>query len=205
MKATIFLALASGLISNNLPTVAGQTYTLTFAYRGPGIASLWRGESNTVDSISGYNGTFLGDPRYATNGVVGQAFQITGNGSPSSRVIVPDNASFMLTNALTVEGWAWASNEPSGGGVFLMRGDDRFGLDPYQVYLDYGSQNLRFQVQQDNTAPGTSALYYNFASSFNQWVHLAGTWDGHSGVQRLYVNGAIVAQPGPLQSDLWRT
>ena len=35
-----FLALAGGVISNTLPTVAGQTYPLTFAYRGPGIAGL---------------------------------------------------------------------------------------------------------------------------------------------------------------------
>ena len=45
-----FLALASGTIFTNLPTVAGQTYTLTFAYRGPGIAGWWRGENNASDS-----------------------------------------------------------------------------------------------------------------------------------------------------------
>ena len=32
-----FLALANGVISNTLPTVAGNAYTFTFAYRGPGM------------------------------------------------------------------------------------------------------------------------------------------------------------------------
>ena len=193
-EGTNFLALASGVISNNLPTVAGQTYTLSFAYRGPGIVSLWRGENNANDSISGYNGTFRGDPRY-TNGVVGQAFQLTGGGSPTSaRITVPDNTDFILTNQLTIEGWAWSSNYSSGQGLFFFRGDDRLGLDSYMIFLDDPSKVLYFRIQQDNTASGAADLTYNFASSLNQWVHLAGTWDGRSGVQRLYVNGAMVAQ-----------
>ena len=43
------LALADGQITRTLPTVPGKKYTLSYAYRGPGIVSLWRGESNAVD------------------------------------------------------------------------------------------------------------------------------------------------------------
>ena len=39
-----FLALANGIISNNIPTVPGGKYTLTYAYRGPALVGLWRGE-----------------------------------------------------------------------------------------------------------------------------------------------------------------
>ena len=48
MSGSNFLALANGVISNTLPTVAGNTYIFTFAYRGPGIAGWWRGENNAA-------------------------------------------------------------------------------------------------------------------------------------------------------------
>ena len=76
-SGTNFLALANGTVSSTLPTVAGQTYALTFRYRGPGIAGWWRGETNTNDSIYDNNGTF-------PNGIGscvrrgGEAFNING-------------------------------------------------------------------------------------------------------------------------------
>ncbi len=51
-----YLALANGSISTNLTTVPGLFYTISFPYRGPGIAGWWRAESNAVDSIYGNNG-----------------------------------------------------------------------------------------------------------------------------------------------------
>ena len=56
-----FLALANGVISTNLPTVPGVNYAVSFAYRGPGIVSWWRGENSTSDSVSGNNGTWIGN------------------------------------------------------------------------------------------------------------------------------------------------
>ncbi len=51
--STNLLALADGQISRILPTVPGQTYTLSYAYRGPGAVGLWRGESNTLTASAG--------------------------------------------------------------------------------------------------------------------------------------------------------
>ena len=73
-----FLALASGTIFTNLPTVAGKSYTLAFAYRGPGIAAWWRARKQTSDSINGNN--HRRRIRYAfANGEVGQAFHYDGS------------------------------------------------------------------------------------------------------------------------------
>ncbi len=80
-----FLALASGTILTNLSTVAGRSYTLTFAYRGPGIAGWWRGENNTSDSIgNGNNATTVQAITY-TNGEVSNAFRFDVEQSASLR------------------------------------------------------------------------------------------------------------------------
>ena len=53
------LALANGTLSTTLATVPGATYTLTFAYRGPGIVGMVaRGEQYPLDSAAdGNDGT----------------------------------------------------------------------------------------------------------------------------------------------------
>jgi subtilisin-like proprotein convertase family protein len=196
-QGTNFLALANGTISATLATVPGQTYTLNFAYRGPGIVGWWRGESNAVAVDYAYqnNGALVGGVSYTT-GKVDQAFLFSGTGSPyTSRINVPDSPSYILTNGLTIEGWVWASNYVASGqgGIILFRGDDRLGLDPYWMEIDHGTQNLSFSILQFN-GTGLTTLNYNFAPWLQQWVHLAGTWDGHSGLMNLYVNGTIVAQ-----------
>ncbi len=54
------MTLANGTISNNVPTLPGGKYTLSYACRGPGIISWWRGESNTLDSAGSNNGLAVG-------------------------------------------------------------------------------------------------------------------------------------------------
>ena len=71
-SSTNFLALADGQIYRALPTVPGTTYTLSFAYRGPGAVGLWRAESNATDVISGGTGTVYPGTTYPP-GEVGQA------------------------------------------------------------------------------------------------------------------------------------
>jgi subtilisin-like proprotein convertase family protein len=97
------LALANGSVSTTLSTVAGQTYSATFAYRGPGIVAWWRGESNALDSISGISGTFLGSPNY-TNGAVGTALSFNG---VNNGVRFPASASLNVGvgNGMTIEAW----------------------------------------------------------------------------------------------------
>src|SRR5581483_1842788 len=88
---TNFLALASGTISTNLPTTVGTTYTLSFAYRGPGAVSMWRGESNALDSVGSNDGTFI--PASTTNVII-----VWTNGFEGSRLSVSANSYF-------AEGW----------------------------------------------------------------------------------------------------
>ena len=99
------LALASGAIFTNLPTVAGHTYTLTFAYRGPGIAGWWQAENNTNDSINGNNPTAVQNITFA-NGEVGRAFHYDGS---TSLITMPGSASLSVSN-LTLESWIYPTD-----------------------------------------------------------------------------------------------
>jgi subtilisin-like proprotein convertase family protein len=172
-----FLALANGTISRTLPTVAGQTYTLTFAYRGPGIVGMWRGEGNGNDSIAGNNGTLHGVG--FTSGVVGQAFAFD-----ESLVAISDRPAYVLTNSLSIEGWV----RPRGNGNIFFRGDNRPGYDPYNLGMTSGA--LGFSIWDDaGDHPDISAPLVA-----SQWSHVAATLDGNSGAMTLYVNGNPVSQ-----------
>ena len=87
-----FLALASGSISCTLPTVAGVTNILKFAYRGPGIVGWWRAENNANDNVNGNNATNFQGITYS-GGEVGQAFQFDGS---TSRITVPASTSLAV-------------------------------------------------------------------------------------------------------------
>ncbi len=101
-QGTNLLALANGTLSTTLATVPGANYTLTFAYRGPGAAGWWRGESNVNDAIYANNGVAV-NAGY-TNGIVGGAFANDPENWPFGTYNgfdVPDQpAIYQLTNSL---------------------------------------------------------------------------------------------------------
>src|SRR4029077_105771 len=88
-----------------LPTVAGTTNTLTFAYRGPGISSWWRGENNANDSVYGNNGVLENGAGFAA-GEVGTAFNLDG-ANDFILVQTPTNSNVNAgkSGELTIEEW----------------------------------------------------------------------------------------------------
>ena len=78
------LALAGGTIFRQVPMTPGRQFSLTFMYRGPGIAGWWRGEGNATDSSDpenyGNNGELIGRFNFPA-GEAGQAFQFEDAGS----------------------------------------------------------------------------------------------------------------------------
>jgi subtilisin-like proprotein convertase family protein len=189
------LALADGQISRLLPTVPGQTYTLSYAYRGPGAVSLWRAESNAVafDSISGNNGTPT-DITY-TNGVVGQAFVFNGS---SSQIDVPANGSLDVgtdSNGYTIDAWV----NPVGD------------VDNLQSLLEWnvgsGSDAAPIGAQLGISGGWDGDLYANIMDTTltahylasaagtmveNTFQHVAVTFDKMTGLVVLYRNGVVV-------------
>jgi subtilisin-like proprotein convertase family protein len=116
------LALADGTITRVISnTVPGHLYNVTFWFRGPGIASWWRGEGNASDSSdpenNGNNGALVGRFNFPA-GEVGQCFEFEDPGSEfdfagtNTYVQVPQDPSLDVGQAggFTVEGWINPTN-----------------------------------------------------------------------------------------------
>jgi len=118
---TNLLALANGTITRDIATVPGRIYNVTFWYRGPGIASWWRGEGDATDSSdpekNANNGTLVGRFNFPA-GEVGQAFGFQDAGEQfefagtNTYVQIPQNPSLDVGKGggFTVEGWINPTN-----------------------------------------------------------------------------------------------
>jgi subtilisin-like proprotein convertase family protein len=183
------LALASARISRTVPTIIGRQYALSYAYRGPGIASWWRAEGNGVDAVSGANGTFY-QPVSVVPGLIGQAFSFGGNGGG---VNVPDSPALQITSSISIEGWIYVTNPPVVPGEIIFRGDTRGGLDPYFLDVEPGtfqSGALQFGIED---AFGGGA-FIRCSPPIGNWTHVAATLEDASGFMRLYTNGVLATQ-----------
>ena len=116
-----FLALAGGIITRLIPTTPNREYTVSYSYRGPGLAGWWRGEGNALDSASpetnGNNGRLIGRFTFPA-GEVGQAFAMEDQGQPygfagtNNYVQVPQSPALDVGagSGMTVEGWINPTN-----------------------------------------------------------------------------------------------
>jgi hypothetical protein len=155
------------------------------AYAPPtvGLVGWWRGDGNANDSSgNGHHGTLEGGMGF-TAGLYGQAFA-AGSGK---RVFVPDSPAFQLTS-LTMAAWV---NPTAPGNVIFFRGDNRPGLDPYDVGMNESSC---FGIVVANAANTPASLYAPTPLPFNTWTHVVATFDDSAGDLRVYLNGLLVAE-----------
>lgn len=150
-----------------------------------GLVSWWRGETNASDTIGTNNGTVLNGV-YFEPGLVGNCFHFVSSSNP--RVYVPDNASLVLTNSLTMEAWI----KINFGYWVVNRGDDVVGEYAYGMTL-VGATDTRLKFVISSTSVDHAQLL-TAPLPTNVWLYVAGTLDDTSGDMRLYVNGAIVAE-----------
>ncbi|MCU0877618.1 MAG: hypothetical protein MUF06_07545, partial [Pirellulaceae bacterium] len=149
--------------------------------------SYWSGDNTAADSVGTNHGTLINGTGYAT-GQVGSAFRLDG---VDDRIGVADAPTLALTGSISIEAWVKANAYPaegSGHGLILFRGDDRGGLDPYQLTL--GEDGLiKFQISSLSGGAGVQAPL-----PVGQFVHVAGTLDDATGEMKLYLNGVLVSQ-----------
>ena len=117
----------------------------------------------------------------------GVAIEIKGD----SGWMVPDDPKFVITKALTISAWIkpeyYVTNGPAG--QVLFRGDDRNGLDPYQMCL-HSDGKIAFGVQDDK---GKSASL-ECDVPLHLWTHVMGTYDAKEKELKLYINGKLFDQ-----------
>ncbi|MHC4649022.1 MAG: LamG domain-containing protein, partial [Planctomycetota bacterium] len=156
-------------------------------YVDPGTADLvghWELEGDANDSSSYANhGTAEGDYSWVA-GVIGSgAIDLHGDGS---RVRVPDAAQLRPTAAVTATAWVNYSANQGGGRRVLAKGADANNRESYALQIG-GDDQASFFVRDANTgmhaADGTGSL------GRNEWIHLAGSYDGNQ--VKLYINGEL--------------
>jgi len=185
-----FLALASGVISNTLPTVAGTAYTFTFAYRGPGIAGWWRSENNTNDSINGNNPTAVSNITF-TAGEVGRAFVYNGS---TSKITVPASTSLAVSN-VTMEAWVFPTTLNQPLPVIDYGGAGQ--LSAIFLWLNTtGGNSVNpggfFAIERNASGGGIEVDEPNPVVTVNQWNHVAFTVNTRTLTGILYCNGIPV-------------
>jgi hypothetical protein len=170
-----------------------------------GLVGWWKADGDANDSIAANNGVIQNVG--FTNGVVDRAFVFYGySSSPHSRISVPDQPAFELTDSLSIEGWINPAGAGGQSGVILWRGDCRGGYDPYFFQM-HGDNTLGFYIEDGS--PNAASVTTSAPLANNQWYHVAATLDGNTGNMSIYINGVLAAQTntsmrpfGPLISSL---
>ncbi len=181
------LALRSGQLLRNLPTIPQHSYRLNFAHRRApsleGLVSWWPGDQTPADIVGTNVGTLVGGTTFAA-GEVNSGFRFNGI---DSRVLVADADDLDFTNAMTAEVWI---NPTLWGGT------------PREILSKWGGpsdqRSYTFSINTSGLAyfAVCSDGGFNFATVFSttviptgQWTHLAATYDGAN--LRMYVNGVL--------------
>jgi Concanavalin A-like lectin/glucanases superfamily/Putative Ig domain/Bacterial Ig domain len=164
-----------------------QPFSLTVLPADPrptNLVAWWRAEDNALDAVGTNHGTLLNGATYF-GGRVGRAFRFDGT---NDYMRVAD-APALRPASLTVEGWVryyrtdgtrTFINKPVGAGSTTNRS--------FTVYSHDGV--LRGFV--GNAGGNSTVIASNhFALTSNRWYHLAFTYDGTTGLQTLYVDGAF--------------
>ena len=116
--------------------------TVPTAVALPANAVSWWTANNTAADAMGLNNATLTNVTYST-GEVGKAFSFNGlNGWAA----LGDPSSLAFTQSFTIEGWIKVNGLPTNYnfGSIMFRGDDRGGLDPYQLVI-LPNGDLRFE------------------------------------------------------------
>lgn len=203
-----------GLLHHPVPPspvwrVRGPGAAAACARMPDGLVSWWRGDGDALDYTQTNPGTLQGNVGFAP-GVVGQAFQLNGDGF----VLVPDHETLDLVDAFTLELWFNYTTAPTNRGMVAKRAANlvtNYGVTLHQTFLGLGLyyndpnvvggddwQQVRSRFETIRMLPPPSA------SSFH---HFAGTYrQTTGGVEvRMYVDGEVIKSmtlPGSLVRTL---
>ena len=184
--AGVNMANRDGVDTSIVGKVRTQTGTIIANPALSGMVAWWKGESNALDSVGVNNGSWIGTTSYA-NGEVGQAFSFDG----ASYVSVPDAPDLHFTNAMTVEAWVYLNTFSGSGSSEIVSkiGGPNNNQAAYTFSIQQSTREPYFIVNAFDGSGNAGVVLSSIAIQTNQWIHLAGTYDGNA--VKIYVNGQL--------------
>jgi hypothetical protein len=165
---------------------------LACSAKGQTLVSEWQFESNLVDSVSGNNGTILGEVTYVL-GESGEAWNFGGG-----IVEIPDSASLDPSSKVTVQAWVKATGSPGDYKYIICKSDS--SQDGVYAFETGGGGGIEFWVdagvagiQVSPVAPAASVWDGN-------WHRVTGVYDGTT--VSLYLDGDQVGSGTPASGAL---
>jgi RHS repeat-associated protein len=138
---------------------------------------------SVADSSGNANTGTISGATWTSSGKYGNALSFDGT---NDNIGIADSNSLDLTSAMTLSAWVKLDTIPGRWQDVIFKergGDGSYGLDADGPSSGKPSIS-RYKSSGWEFANGTSAL------TANQWVHLAGTWDGSTA--KLYIGGTLV-------------
>ncbi|MGA9116960.1 MAG: LamG-like jellyroll fold domain-containing protein [Bacteroidota bacterium] len=127
--------------------------------------------------------------------------------SGADYVTVPDDASlnFSSIKAFTVECWAFIDSLLPEGTLVAKWGpggdvDDEWGLTVRLTGVEFTVNS-----STDPGSPNSSVITSLDQVRLKEWIHIACTWDGNAGRQRLYINGELMQEDSTAVTSLPHT
>jgi len=188
--ATFLMIVASGQAEPVAPSAVAAS---PCGGPGAGLVSCWPGDGTPDDAVGANNGIWVGTPAYGPGPAGGQAFQFDGS---SSYIDLGDPPGLKLTGAITLDAWVnparlstsisavvskWAQNAATdsyGLGVVGAPGGECASPDSALGVVGVSG------VSECGVGGGSLAA--------GAWTNVGMTYDGSSGVLRVYVNGIQV-------------
>ena len=138
-----------------------------------------------------------------------QALEV--NGTPGG-VTIPSHPDLQNPSAITLEGWVFTQAKPNAGPAFFLCKGDGLNGNTSRSY------ELMWVAQEDWAGPGKQMRFILFLSDVkpgdpdwhvisapvpeNTWVHVAATFSSADRFMRLYTNGQLSSQHGPISGTV---
>jgi hypothetical protein len=171
-----------------------------------GLVGWWKLDGNANDSSSyAHHGTLDGDFMWARDrdGVANTAMRFLPNKNDEGkttggRVLVPDASHLKPINKVSVSAWINFGEDVEDGKIVVKGGKER---EAYVLKVDNHDLDFAIRDQNSHYLPEKSfqeyKLDHNKPMPLNEWIHVAGTYDGN--VMAIYESG----QELTTSQDLW--
>lgn len=101
-------------------------------------------------------------------------------------LLLADGPALTLSDSLSISTWIYlrAYVKAGPGAQVLFRGDDRPGLDPYQLVI-HGDGTIVFAIVD----PKNEVDQVSASIPLKKWVHVLGSFDSEAGEMKLWIDG----------------